>query len=267
MNGTAILLTKTNLPISLSCFTLSYMWSVSLGVENPLSLSVFTGGCCLFLYNLHRLFKYRNQPFKRAQDVIWNTIHMFFCLIALTILMGAFYRKPFPLANTWLLSPVLFTSFFYVFPDGRSGLRKVPFLKAPLVAFSWVYFVHVFPLFSLEKTDHTQWMEATSWLLFYVAIIVPFDVRDQSSDDIRLSTLPQWLGNRMAVWFSVAMAISFVFVQLICNIQSFTWYGVASLILLIGSVSIASPNRSGLYYIWLDLLPLLMGCTLLHNFK
>lgn len=101
----------------------------------------------------------------------------------------------------WL--PVLL-ALFYVLPTGITrgrlfGLRRVPFLKAFLIAFVWASIVVLLPGTSegngAPVISDLVWWTMSVWFSFFLAIAMTFDIRDLPYDPPSLRTTPQVFGS------------------------------------------------------------------------
>ncbi len=96
---------------------------------------------------------------------------------------------------------------FYVLPMGvaggrRIGLRRIPFLKAFIIAFVWASIVVVLPG-TVEREEGPfisgdVWWVMSIWFCFFLAIAIAFDIRDLPYDLSSLRTIPQVFGTRGA---------------------------------------------------------------------
>lgn len=81
------------------------------------------------------------------------------------------------------------------------GLRRVPFLKAFIIAFVWASMAVVLPGSSLAGDPHiggVVWWVMSVWCCFFLAIAITFDIRDLPHDMPSLRTVPQVFGARGA---------------------------------------------------------------------
>lgn len=104
----------------------------------------------------------------------------------------------------WL--PALLAA-FYVLPLGITGghaigLRRIPFLKAFIIAFVWASATVILPGTSeREGTPFTSvdvWWFMSIWFGFILSIAIVFDIRDLPYDPPSLRTFPQVFGQRRA---------------------------------------------------------------------
>jgi len=113
--------------------------------------------------------------------------------------------------NLW---PAAVITLFYVVPPelvgGRTiGLRRVPLLKALLIAAAWSLVTVGLPL-ALNAADRSA--ERAGWLFamqftFFLALAITFDLRDRALDPRALRTIPQVIGPSVAKVVSVALLL------------------------------------------------------------
>lgn len=115
-----------------------------------------------------------------------------------------FYLSLIPVGLIVLLYPGLFPAPM----RGFSSLRNVPFLKLGLISLCWAYVTVLLPAW-LEGAP----MEGRIWghfalrIFLVMGLTIPFDVRDLERDDPRLHTLPQVLGRRAALSWSIGFLV------------------------------------------------------------
>ena len=98
------------------------------------------------------------------------------------------------------------------FAGGRPiGLRRIPLLKAFIIAYVWASAVVLLPgMIQLDGDTYLRsdmyWVAAI-WCAFFVAIAIAFDVRDLPYDHPSLRTLPQVFGARGAKVIAILMLL------------------------------------------------------------
>ena len=86
---------------------------------------------------------------------------------------------------------------FYCFPFNsvNKNLRKTPGLKIFIVATVWSLLIVVFPIINFtDKLDVSFLIFFVQVLIFVIATILPFEIRDLNSDCKQLRTIPQIIG-------------------------------------------------------------------------
>ena len=112
------------------------------------------------------------------------------------------------------LWPAAVITLFYVMPPalvgGRTiGLRRVPLLKALLIAFVWSMVTIGLPMAMNgmdQGADRSGWLFAMQFT-FFLALAITFDLRDRAIDPPGLHTIPQVMGSRSAKALAVVLLL------------------------------------------------------------
>lgn len=140
----------------------------------------------------------------------WFRAHkrsMLVMAIATTIL-GVVVAWPFAVDLLRLFWPVALVVALYVVPlplTGGSvvGLRRVPGLKAPLIAFVWAAATVGLPFTTAHAFEENAWWSFAQQFAFFFSLAIAFDLRDLPHDLRSLRTLPQLIGVRGSTFFAV----------------------------------------------------------------
>ena len=89
----------------------------------------------------------------------------------------------------------------------KTHLRKIPFLKLPIIVFVWIFSGIVFSLLSpeLEFNNNEVLVFISVQSLYFAAISIPFDVLGLLEDNI--VTIPSKVGVKRAFLFSKALML------------------------------------------------------------
>jgi hypothetical protein len=252
-----------NIPISLSAGLLSFGWTQHIGIPNSIIYGLFNGSACCFLYNSHRFFKT-----KQGQHALRHSFRLRIIRIcSLTIgLLSLYFLSALTVKKIAALFPAIVLAIFYLFPDGKRGLRNISFLKAPIVSLTWTYLLIVIPLVFEHRFEGLQMNCILAFWLFFLALTLPFDTRDVSVDSPQLLTLPMVLGNRKTALLGVLMYIG-CWLLLLHQMQATEWKWALSAFTLVLITLMCWPTsrRNNLYYIGLDLMPGMLGILYLFN--
>jgi hypothetical protein len=163
-----------------------------------------------------------------------------------------------------ILFPALVLGTFYLFPDGKRGLRNIPFLKAPIVSLTWTYLLIAAPLILTNHFEGTHTNSLVGFWVFFLALTLPFDLRDRSVDAPQLFTLPMVLGSKKTGILGVILTVGcwLLFVQQIPT-AGWKWTWSSFTMVLISLMLWPKTRRNDLYYIGLDFMPGLLGLLLL----
>jgi 4-hydroxybenzoate polyprenyltransferase len=107
---------------------------------------------------------------------------------------------------------------FYCFPFNslNKNLRKTPGLKIFIVATVWSFLIVVFPIINFtDKLDVSFLIYFTQVLIFVIATIFPFEIRDLNSDCKQLRTIPQIIGVKNTKVLALCLLIIFMLLDCI----------------------------------------------------
>jgi 4-hydroxybenzoate polyprenyltransferase len=107
---------------------------------------------------------------------------------------------------------------FYCFPFNsvNKNLRKTPGLKIFIVATVWSLLIVVFPIINFsEKLDISFLIFFVQVLIFVIATIFPFEIRDLNSDCKQLRTIPQIIGVKNTKVLALCLLIIFMLLDCI----------------------------------------------------
>lgn len=192
--------------------------SLSAGVAHRFHIEHFASyglfSCCatMAVYNFHRLIK---QPDRSAHTNgseetknyrrilgIFVAIHT---LVALVILQ----RIIVPGVSTLLLLLItILIASFYVIRFRGIALRELPFLKSHLVSISWTAVVIVMPLLNAGLNSQALSFGIAHYF-YFLAVTIPFDIRDLKYDSGKMKTLPQYFGIVGAKWIGAVALLLF----------------------------------------------------------
>lgn len=192
----------------------------------PLSFYLFAFSSTFLLYNFHRLY----GLYKAGDDDLiterfkWAFQHKrllyFLSLLLIVLLLYSIYLSDYKDFKAILF--VVLASFFYVFPSLYFNkkflrLRDIPFIKVAVIAFVISCFVYVSPLILMERFHEFSAAYFFSEFFFYLAIAIPFDIRDFHVDKLQgLRSIPSVYGISSAkqaslAFYFAAMLFAFLF--------------------------------------------------------
>jgi hypothetical protein len=255
----------SNVWISFCAFTWLWQSEVVLGQSSDWVLPLFAGFSTLFLYNFQRILKLqRRQQNTESKRNRWILIHAPF-LWAWTIIgsvgtfFAAFYLKMSDVCI--LLAPTAFSLLYiakiFKVNGKRVAGRQLPHAKIWIIAFSWAALGALFPVNHFGETGDVLTLESLTWFLeklfFFVAITIPFDLRDLKYDPEHMKTIPQVMGERK----SLRMGQLMILLSVICALALYqiNFYSLPILIALVVVylivavlVGMTNEKRSELWY-------------------
>lgn len=121
--------------------------------------------------------------------------------------------------------PVAVIGALYVIPwslsKGRTiGLRRIPMLKALLIAFVWASTTVGLPFVLVNTFEESAWWFFGQQFVFFLSLTIAFDLRDLPYDRPSLRTLPQLIGTGGSRFFAVIFQLPWVFFFVVSAIIS-----------------------------------------------
>lgn len=201
-----------NFFIALCTLSFFYFCSCFFGVYYPFEIYLFGFFSTLATYNLFRYY-HGIKPFILENQSIRFWIVIVSLLIAFTCFL--FFETSIKLLFLCLGFLTLGYKFDFLW---KTHLRKIPFLKLPIIVFVWIFSGITFSLLSpeLEFNNSEIWVFISVQSLYFAAISIPFDVLGLLEDNI--VTIPSKVGVKRAFLFSktliiIAVGLAFFFSQ------------------------------------------------------
>lgn len=228
--GFAIVSADSYILISLAAVFLAMATQAQAGMPvtlHPLHVLLFSG--TLAAYNWHYILKNREMGMPGKG----SALNLILFLTSLPVLVFALF-----LVNRTvllLLIPAMVVTFLYSLPT-RSNLwilpvRKIPFIKIFLVAFSWSYVTVLLPLSGFDSfTDLYSLFPAFSErFILIMAVALPFDIRDTERDRASgIVTLPVAMGEPAARKLAVFLALIFPLTVMMHGLTSAEFPGIGA---------------------------------------
>lgn len=247
-----------NIPVSISGSVLSYGIMTIERESPPIFYSIFVFFSILFVYSFQRWYKSMSPFFAGSSRLIrpFYTFIFFLLSIIVLFLWGLDYR------TVVILLFCLFLSAWYVYPFLNIKLREVPFLKAPLVAAIWTIVIVFLPL-SIWKSEETVQLTCL-FFVFFLALAIPFDIKDMDTDPKRHFTFPQLLGKSGAKLLSISLMVLFYILFIVQHPASISpvFYWSSLLVFSVFTVKLEK-DSSYLNYIFIDSTMLILALGML----
>ena len=211
-------LVYTNLLISCCAGTIVYGFVNYLGVPNEWHYFVCVFGATLFIYSFQRIIRLRGFKNSSSKRHIWLQKNKFFIYafaFSGLVLAALFYLLFFFSISSFIfLSIIGFCSLLYPLRLKKNlpTLRELPFLKIHIIALSWTLVCLVWPLFYNQTSFIASYFIIfIANYLFFIAITIPFDIRDLPFDLPNQKTIPQLYGIKKSKMIAfLLLSISFV---------------------------------------------------------
>lgn len=181
-------------------------------IENITDYSFFGFFATLCVYNSHRLVKTNFET--KTPWLKWVKQHQKI-ILNLSVLSGGlsvFYFikllnqiRPTVLV---LITIAVAITFFYVVRIKKKNIRELPYLKIHSIAFTWTVIIIAFPVMN-ENILNSQILLffIPAHYLYFIAVAIPFDIRDLQNDLPTQKTIPQIIGVKNAKIVAIILLV------------------------------------------------------------
>ena len=256
------LLNYSNTIISGSAALLTYGVSFQLNGVGSCIYSIFVFFSTLATYNFQRVVRSDELINYESDFLNWirNYKKCLFILIVISLSICVFlvivYFSVFkPIFLVLAVSFVV--SLLYVLAFKGRALRSVSYIKMYLIAIIWTLVVGIVPLILNNQYTLDTISFVFAHFLLIIGFCIPFDVRDLVYDSPKLKTLPQIVGVRWSVFFSVISIITYYLMSV--SVLGWSLLHLLFVLFLVVLVFIMSKERSSYYYLMIDLSIALLG--------
>ncbi len=249
-------LTRINFFVAMGAGVLALGWCSFLGLDDAFIFSSLITFSVCSVYNAHRIYKCErklSQPemndwFAKNKALVKTTFFisfmmMFVCLRMLNLTFSQYI----------LLGIGVLFSTWYVVPIFSFRLREISLLKAPLVALVWTGILVVFPQLKSMHFTLDFMAYALAFFCYFLALTIPFDIRDLSLDATTQDTIPMVLGVGKSRWFAGLLLV--VSILIIAKINQNSWLMfllIPSYVITAGFIFATKEDRKDVFYAGLD---------------
>lgn len=215
------LLVFSNIWISFTAGALVHVTYKVFNLSEDIGIVLFAITSTFVSYNFQRVVRLEKESHLHLMQQNWviQNKMLIYVLLLITSLLSILFLWPYlSLHLLELLFVLAVLSLFYAIPiKGLKGLRNLPYLKLYLIALSWVGLGVVLPFVVHHRFLIVNWNFAGQVFLFFLAITIPFDIRDMELDT--QITIPRKFGWRNAKRISLFMML----VVLVWNFLTFNY--------------------------------------------
>lgn len=221
-----------------------------------------------FAYNFIRIvsgFVSKGEPLNERQEWVNRNKSFLILLSSLSLLSALALILELELwwhPALWISAAICLAYALPVVSNSKGiRARDLPFLKIFLIALSWAL---ICTWLALENFNFKQaeLLVGAHWLLFLVAYTIPFDIRDISVDNTKMSTIPQVLGLAGArnlgliflAGFEIILWIELIFYHSI-HILSFVSLLLTALVLALLIMGSSQDKKDMYYSFWVEGVP------------
>ena len=181
-------------------------------IENTTNYGFFGFFATLCVYNSHRLVKANFETktpwlkwVKHHQKIILNLSVLSGGLSVYYFIKLLNQIRPTILA---LITIAVAITFFYVVRIKKNNIRELPYLKIHSIAFTWTVIIVLFPVVN-ENLLNLQVLLyfLPAHYLYFIAVAIPFDIRDLQNDLPTQKTIPQVIGVKNAKIIAIILLV------------------------------------------------------------
>mgnify|MGYP005992208213 CR=1 FL=1 len=259
-----------NLIISTSAGFLASGIANLFALDNYLYYGLFGFFSTLSVYNIQRLIKSKTST--KTPWLSWVFEHKTLIIIisVLSAFLTAFFfirvLNNINLMVISLMSLAVLISYFYVVRIGNKNIRELPYIKIHCIALTWTTVIVAFPLMNENILDCKMTMLIIpAHYIYFLAIAIPFDIRDLKYDLLTQRTIPQVVGTINAKLISILLLIiTSIILASIFSGQLLTPLFIIAILIQILFVLFATEKRQDFFYsVFLDGAIALLGISYL----
>jgi hypothetical protein len=156
---------------------------------------------------LIKAFQEKSEFSNHIKWILRNRTILYILIVLNSFLCGfsffKIYHQGAGVIITLLISAIV--SLLYVLKLAAKNLREIPYLKIHLVALVCTIASGVFVLINESDFSLKKWEFVTIHYLYFIAVTIPFDIRDLKFDIPSQKTIPQLVGINKAKIISLIL--------------------------------------------------------------
>ena len=246
-------LTLSNLYISIAAGVICSGISHLLHYHQVFEIGLFVFSSTLSIYSFQRLVKYKLEEKRESELNSWlektvkiQVVYIFLFAI-LSMYIYFFTLNAFENTKWWMVISLILSVLYAVKLKGKS-LRDVHYLKMHLISIVWCNSL-LFPILLNNDYESTNLLFILIHYFLFIALCIPFDIRDLYYDVTSLKTLPQLIGviNSKLICISAFLFFAVGSILLKPDLIEHYFY-ILSIIIGFIILSFASEKRKSYYY-------------------
>lgn len=227
--------------LHISIGAVALVWSISHIIKQPIPKTYYGFVFCstLFIYGIHRIIGIQ-KTYTLNQKGRYNIVNRYKSHIQLYTLLGGlgslilFFTLTRSIQIIFIIPGAI--SVLYTLPVFNNGkrLRDLHYIKIFLIASVWAVTTAFIPARIVDNTLLISSIVALERFCFFMAITIPFDIRDMTIDEqINVKTLVHIMGQKKSIYlalFFISMSLALVLFLLkkdILNINQLIAYSVS----------------------------------------
>ena len=256
---------NSSIHVALAVYALSWITLLVFNLPYDENILYFNFYATITGYNFVKYFgiaKWHHRSLAKWLKVI--QVFSFFSF--LLMLFYAFRLEP---KVIFVLIGLGLITFLYAIPcwpkqmylDEHQNLRQISGLKVYIIAAVWAFTTVVLPILNNNQELETKvWITVLQNLVFVLALMIPFEIRDLKYDSIKLATIPQQIGIKKTKILGVLLLFFFLGLNVFKEeiLIHFLYKEVIVAFVLMLFTLFSTKNRNKYYAsFWVEALPIL----------
>jgi len=209
---------NSSIHVALSVFSLSWITLIEFELPYDGIILYFIFFSTITGYNFIKYFGLAKFHHRRLAS--WLKVIQLFSLISFMLL--CYYALKLETKTVLYLGGFGIVTFLYAMPflpkkmfvDKEQNLRSISGLKIYVIAMVWSGVTVLIPLINSYYSLTTDvFLTAIQRFIFVLVLMLPFEVRDMQYDSLKLSTIPQQIGEKKTKIIGVLLLMLFFFLE------------------------------------------------------
>lgn len=255
---------NSSIHVALAVFSLSWLTLLEFDVPTDNAILLFILFSSITGYNFVKYFGL--AKFHHRSLANWLKLIQIFSLICFALM--CFYAFQIQIETLYYIAGLGFITFLYAIPflpkrffyDEKQNLRNVGGIKIYIIALVWSGVTVILPLVNNNITISSEvFILAIQRFIIVIVLTLPFEIRDLQFDSLKLSTIPQKIGEKQTKALGVILLIIFFFLELLKSEYTFRSIVILLVITTITFLFLVfAKKHQGRYYsaFWVEGIPI-----------
>jgi len=209
---------NSSIHVALAVYCLSWLTLLNFNIPYNGNILYFTFYATITGYNFVKYFgraKFHHRSLTKELRII--QIFSFICF-----LLMCYYTLELQTKTIYAIGILGVITLLYAIPllpkkvlfDERMNLRRISGFKVYVISFVWACVTVVLPI--IDSGYNIDWdvvLTVIQIFIYVLVVMLPFEIRDMSYDNLRLSTIPQQIGVKKTKMIGVLLLIPFFFLE------------------------------------------------------
>ena len=248
---------QSSLHVAISAISFSFLscYRANFNISTTLLLFIFSS--TVLGYNFIKFFGRSKLKSNYGAEMILKI--KILSILSFFVLLITIYKLSIELIIiVFLLS---FVILFYDLPiNNFAGLRSIKGFKIYIISFVWSVTTVTLPILEANlQFELSQVKLFIERFIFVFVLMLPFEIRDMSKDDNKLSTIPQKIGIRSTKFVGYfALLVVFIFNLFFITYSQADLIALILIILLTAIALFKSDTNNSIYFtsLWVEAIPI-----------